>query len=240
MKTSTIFLSLPFILCLFLARGSHSLFAQPQLQLRFHNFNHIPNIPKQEIYGITKDRMGFIWIGSTDGLYKLDATNNIQIFKKNIPIVENGLASNSIRSLLSDSQDNIWIGTIAGGLTKYHQSTDTWKTYQYQSNAPTSISNNDILSIIEDHAGRIWVGTEYGLNLYQPETDNFISFLPNEQDTTSISARAITSILEDDQQRIWFTTWGGGVNLLLPNKGNITQSTFRTFYPGENLSLIHI
>ena len=209
-----------------------SLIAQPKQQVRFNNFGHIPNMPTQEIYALTQDSLGFIWIGSTDGLYKLDAANNIQIFKKNDPVIEGGIASSAIRALYVDSKNNLWIGTTAGGLTKYHQPTNEWTTFQSIPSDDTSLSNNDILSILEDSKGRIWVGTEYGLNLFQPETNSFIRFLPNVKDKQALQARAVLSILEDHQQRIWISNWGGGIHLFLPNEeGDISKSTFRQFYP---------
>jgi len=196
------------------------LVSQPKQQIRFSNFNHLPNSPTQEVFCITKDHLGFIWIGSTDGLYKLDATNTIQVFKKNQPFIEGGIASSSIRALYTDSKNNLWIGTIGGGLTKYHQPTNQWTTYKSIPNNDTSISNNDILSILEDSKGRIWVGTEYGLNLFQPASNNFLRFLPDDKDASSLSARAITSILEDHQQRIWVSLWEGGVWKIYQDKKN--------------------
>ena len=208
--------------------------AQPQQQFSFNNFSHIKNMPNQEVFCTTKDKLGFLWIGSTDGLYKFDATNSVQVFKKNQPAIEGGLASSAIRALCSDSKNNLWIGTTSGGLTKYHQPTGEWTTYQTNTSDENSISNNDVLSIIEDSKGRIWVGTEYGLNLFQPDTERFIRFLPDKKDTTSLSNRAVLSILEDDKERLWVSLWAGGINLFLPNEQDISASVFRRINPSED------
>jgi len=222
------------LLLIVLITFTSKLSAQLQQQSSFNNFEHIKNMPKQEVFCITKDQLGFIWIGSTDGLYQLDATNNVQVFKKEQPIIEGGLKSNAIRALLSDSKNNLWIGTTSGGLTKYHQSTGEWSTYQVSDADASSLSNNDVLSILEDSKGRIWVGTEDGLNLFQPDTESFIRFLPNKKDSTALSARAVISIFEDDEQRLWISTWAGGFNLFLPNERNISKSQFRRFDPSED------
>jgi len=228
-------LSILFIISCVLTTLSAQPEQQLKQQLRFNNFNHIHNMPNQEIFCITKDQMGFIWIGSTDGLYKLDATNNLHIYKKDQPSIEGGITSSAIRSLYADSKNNLWIGTVGGGLTKYHQPTNQWTTYQTNEADKNSISNNDVLSILEDSQGRVWAGTENGLNLYQADTDNFVQFLPNKKDANAISSRAIISILEDNQQRIWCSTWAGGVNLFLPNEsGSIADSKFRRFNPSDD------
>ena len=208
--------------------------AQLQQQFSFNNFDYIKNMPSQEVFCTTKDQLGFVWIGSTDGLYKLDATNTVQVFKKDQPAIKGGLGSSAIRALCSDSKNNLWIGTTTGGLTKYHQPTGEWTTYKTNPSDENSISNNDILSIIEDSKGRIWIGTEYGLNLFLPDTERFIQFLPDEKDTTALSNRAVISILEDHKQRLWVSMWAGGLNLLLPNEQDISESTFRRFNPSED------
>ena len=221
----------PLIYFFFIA-STATLYAQDSTrkQISFTNFSDIKGYPKQEIFGITTDKQGFFWVASADGLYKFDAANSIQAYKKEDSLLQ----SNTIRTIYADSQDNIWIGTTLGGLTKFHQPSETWKTYLSDTNDPYSISNNDILSILEDSQGRIWIGTEKGLNLYNQETDNFYTFLPDPSDPTSISAKAVVDILEDSSGRIWLSTWAGGINLLLNSNENISDSQFRHFYPSTN------
>jgi len=115
--------------------------AQPQQQVRFNNLNHIKNIPTQEVFCMVKDRMGFLWIGSTDGLHKLDATDNIQVFKRDQPIIEGGLSSSAIRALYVDSKDNLWVGTTGGGLTRYHQPTNQWTVQSFSQLLEKSLEN---------------------------------------------------------------------------------------------------
>ena len=208
---------------------------QIQKDIRFISIDNTDGLPGNGVTSIINDDLGFVWIGTTDGLCRYEGKNNVKIYRANQPEIEGGLKNSNIRTLFLDKKGNIWIGTRLGGLTKFHQSSNTWKTYRNDPNNPKSISNDEVLIINEDKEGRIWVGTENGLNVFDPETEEFTSFLKNDADPESISGKAVLSICIDDQQRIWIGTWGGGINLLIPPKiGDLSKSKFRHFFPSKD------
>jgi len=190
-------------LSVFLVKG------QVTSEVNFSNFDHIKKFPNQEVFSVVRDKNGFLWIGSTDGLYRFDASYNMKIYKVDAPKIKGGIQSNFIRTLYEDSKDNLWIGTTLGGLTKFHQPSGQWTTYRSNEADPYSISSDEILSILEDSKGRIWIGTENGLNLLDPEKERFIRFMPDKENLNALSAKAVISILEDDAHRIWLSTWAG-------------------------------
>ena len=132
--------------------------------IRFDNISNIDGLPNNSVNSIIQDDLGFIWIGTNDGLCRYQGTNDVSIYRVNTPAIDGGIESNSIRTLFKDSKQNLWIGTRLGGLTKFDQSNDTWKTFRYDPKDANSISSDEILTIAEDNAGRIWIGTEDGLN----------------------------------------------------------------------------
>ena len=78
---------------------------------------------------ILQDHKGFIWLGSTNGLYRYDGYQ-IKSFKKysNRPT---GLSSDWIWDLEEDEEGNLWIGTYDGGLNKWECSTGQFIHYNY-------------------------------------------------------------------------------------------------------------
>ena len=204
--------------------------------LRFANINNLDGIPNNSVTDIIQDELGFIWLGTKDGLCRYEAPGLVKNYKVNDPEIDGGLESSNISRLYIDSKQNLWIGTRLGGLSKFDQSSDTWKTYRYDSDDNTSISNDEILAITEDSEGRLWVGTENGLNVYNYETEKFVRFRVNKSDSTALQAEAILSIVEDTHGQIWIGTWEGGISLMSPSKdGNIENSSFRTFFPSESI-----
>ena len=208
-----------------------SSWSQGTNNLRFSTINSDNGLSSNGVNDIVTDSLGFVWIGTSDGLCRYYSTSKSKVFKVDSSIPE-GLQSSNIRSLLVDSKNNLWIGTRLGGLTKYNQEANSWKTYQNIPDDPNSLSNDEVLSIIEDSKGRIWVGTENGLNVFDTTTQLFHQFLPDENDETSLRSSAVLTIMEDDKGWIWAGTWGGGIHLLIPSKSkNIADATFRLFLP---------
>jgi PAS domain S-box-containing protein len=167
------------------------------------------------IYQVTKDKDGFIWIATSDGLIRFDGINQ-RIYKNN-PAHENTISGNRIRSLFYDKDDQLWIGTVGNGLNIYNNETDRFTSFISDQNNPKTLSNNDVLCVFQDSKDRIWVGTEKGLNLFNPVDSSFQQFLPDTNNPRSIGSNAVLKIFEDSHGRIWIGTWNGGLNLLIPS-----------------------
>jgi len=106
------------MLLLFISYASSS---QDNYNLRFSTINMDHGLSNNTVNDITKDSLGFIWIGTNDGLCRYESPKNVKIYRSGSPEVEGGLEASNIRALHSDSKGNLWIGTRLGGLTKYHQ-----------------------------------------------------------------------------------------------------------------------
>jgi len=201
--------------------------------IRFSNIKKEDGLPNHTVHAITKDNLGFIWIATEDGLCRYDGVGKMKVYFKN-PTDTSKLQSSNIRTLYTDSQDNLWIGTRLGGLTRLNQSTGKWTTYLHQAQNPKSISNNEILSITEDRQGRIWVGTENGLNIFDPATESFTTFLMDRDNPTALQSTAILDITEDENGDIWIGTWAGGLYLFLPDESDLALSQFKQMLPDSN------
>lgn len=189
------------------------------------------DFPNKTINKICRDSQGLVWIATNDGLCRYDSQDKIKLYKAHSDKYPSGLLSNTIKRIVPDAKGNLWIGTRLGGLTKFNQKTNTWKSFKNDSADSTSISNNDILSLLLDSQDRLWVGTENGLNLYVDSLESFIRFLPDPLDENSLNTKSVLSINEDNKGWIWITTWAGGIHLMLPDKSKIEDSKFKVIIP---------
>ena len=164
--------------------------------IRFVHIQKKDGLSSNTINDIVKDQLGFIWVATTDGLCRYDAHDKIQTFYQD-PKNPNKLQTDNIRSLLSDSKGNVWIGTRLGGLTRHHPLSDSWTTFRYNPEDANSLSNDEVLSLLEDSYGRIWVGTENGLNVFNPESETFTVFKADTSTPQALQGKAILSIMED-------------------------------------------
>lgn len=114
---------------------------------------------------------GEIWVGANKGIFRKRAGNNTfelcdsQIQETNSPYFD-------VKSIIEDSNGNIWIGTWAQGLLRYDPKSDRFYTYR---NINPSQSAH---TLFEDNKGNIWIGTwRHGLiKMENPyDMDNFLN-----------------------------------------------------------------
>lgn len=86
------------------------------------------------------------------------------------------LPVNSITLLYKDMIDNLWAGSVRGGIFSIKET--YIKTYKEAIlNNTNGLSEQSVISLYEEKDGKVWIGTDGGgINLYDPSTDKFIHF----------------------------------------------------------------
>lgn len=163
----------------------------------FHRVLRTNNNVESEIYAIEEDADGVLWLGTTK--------KGIILFNKNRGQIttyttEDGLTSNLIRSIMRDSQDRMWIGTI-GGLNCYHNG-----TFQNYTNRD-GLAGDLVFDIHEDKKNNIWIGTYKGINVL--EKGEFREGMVK----TYLPGVFVTDVHEDgtDPDVFWIGTDGNGL-----------------------------
>ncbi len=107
------------------------------------------------VHRMLQDRQGFLWVGTTNGLYRYDGLRFRRFDGAD------GLPVSRIRSLHETAGGELWVGT-GGGLARF--SGERFETIKL---APS----NEMVgksSIASDRDGRLYVGTREGLAIGQP------------------------------------------------------------------------
>jgi ligand-binding sensor domain-containing protein len=114
------------------------------------------------VYAILKDKQGFMWFGTVDGLNKYNGYNFIHY--KHDPYDSATLSHNHVNALHEDKSGNLWVGTLFG-LNKFDRHTNTFIRYPHllKNEKDGEISNLAVMSIHEDRWNTLWVGTNQGL-----------------------------------------------------------------------------
>ncbi|MBN2859568.1 MAG: hypothetical protein JXK93_04805 [Sphaerochaetaceae bacterium] len=173
-----------------------------------------------DLSGVTEDSSyalfsdgEFLWVGTDgSGLYKYHIGTD-QIIRQYTNQDSSGLKSNVVWDIFRDSKGTLWVGTENGGLHAYDPSSDTFKSYQFETDNPHSILGNSVREIYEDSFQNLWIGTwDGGLNRFISEERGFerFSFVPG--DTSSLHDNSVNTIFEDSQRVLWVGTTGGGLN----------------------------
>lgn len=122
---------------------------------------------------------GKIWLATDGGGINLVNLSNGEFsFLKHVTGDASSLPVNSMIRLYKDYQENLWIGSVRGGVINVKES--YIRTYQDVILHHTGgLTEKSVTSLYEEKDGRLWVGTDGGgINLYNPKTDKFTHF-PN-------------------------------------------------------------
>lgn len=181
-----------------------------------------------------EDNEGNIWIASDDGGLSKYTPSSGQ-FANFLPQEgRNSISYHNVHALCFDNND-LWIGTYAGGLNILNTKTGKFKVYQSYANDPTTLDQNSIYAIFKDKDNNMWVTSMSGVNLYNRATDNF----------TRIKDFGYTTIdiKQDSKGNIWFATQGKGLfkyNPTYQSWKNYTYQKIPGSLIGNTVNTIHI
>jgi signal transduction histidine kinase/ligand-binding sensor domain-containing protein len=128
-------------------------------------------LPGTRIQVLLADRESRLWVGTNNGLARLDG-NQVQLFPVTDP-----LASASVLALMEDTEGNIWVGTETGGLHILRD--QRFRTV----GAREGLSSDATTTVVEDKAVTLWVGTNgAGLNAIRPGSNGVAEAHPSHKD----------------------------------------------------------
>ena len=168
---------------------------------------------QRNIKTIYQDSHHFLWIGTSDGLYRYDGYD-FRAFRFD-PFNARSISGNDIRTINEGKNGELWITTTGSGINRYDPITQTFQYFQHQADDAGSISDDDVTAVLSDTSGVVWLGTDGGgLNVYNPTTNKFSHILQTDSRENSLSSNRISAILKDSTGNLWVGTYGGGINHL--------------------------
>jgi ligand-binding sensor domain-containing protein len=169
-----------------------------------YTFNHLgleDGLSNLNISSFAKDELGFIWIGTEDGLNRFDGTN-LKVFKTVPGDAGNSISNNNILALLAH-EHYLFIGTMGSGIDRYNLITDEFEHFFYTDNEVRKQPKN-VRAFYLLKSGNILVGSETGLFEFNNKTNVLKPYLPENPD--KLNGIDILSIWQEDNGRIWLGT----------------------------------
>ncbi len=216
----------PSLIVILVILGSWQTGLSQQLTYRFDHITPDNGLSQSTVLAITKDKAGFIWIATREGLNRYDG-HRVTVYKHNSAI-SGSLPSNSVHSLLTDSRGTLWVGTNVGLLT-YQPEKDVFTPISGLLSQASSPSNTNISCLLEDRHRQVWIGTRDGLAVLSPNQAKPIQrFLHKNQDAQSLPGNDIRSLFLDAAGTVWVGTSRGLVQVQPRRQG---VYVFKTYYP---------
>ena len=191
-----------------------------------------PSIPNNVVSSICVTCDNTVWVGTDAGLCRYNPEKDI--FEScGYDFGEGKVQYATIKSLVEDSEGDLWIGTWAQGLFRYSSSTGRVEAY------PKVNEQNSSHVIYEDSRKNIWVGSwGYGLfRLEHPkdmERVSYVCYLHENGNDTSLSDNIVYDISEDiHTNSLWVGTRSG---LSILELGNL--ESFINYKSGKSVYLL--
>lgn len=161
-------------------------------ELLFKNYTFDINTTHPAILSLYQDKLGFLWIGTFEGLKRFDGHH----FKtyQHIPGDQHTLKDNSINEIIEDEAGRMWVGTNKGH-NLYQPTTDRFKPFERNPPEFLSTKNANIHQILTDSHSLIWVITKQGLFQFNPQNQRMTRYQPK-----------ASAMFEDRQKNLWVGT----------------------------------
>lgn len=191
---------------------------------KFQSFRSEANNPatlsSDTIHCLEQDYEGIIWIGTSQGLCRLDPITKT-VDRISLPEFD----FKTVRRIFVHSSGKLWLGldmlperAVMNQIVIYDPITEKIQDSFDDLNIYSGLSHNyNIFPIVEDHLGRVWLGSEaQGIFIYDHGTGHLAQYRRNPRDPHSLSSNKIREMHRDRHNRIWIATFNG-VNIYDPN-----------------------
>ena len=155
------------------------------------------------VWAIHEDTDRNLWIGTDNGLnFYNRQTGEFSCFSSN-PDDPQTISSDQVRSIIEDSQGDLWIGTWGGGLNHFDRQQGVFERFMFDVEKPGSLSDNFVKTIYQDSMGLIWIATSNGLNRFDPRSARFIIFQRTGGSSGDFSEYELEMLYEGDTTFFW-------------------------------------
>ena len=201
-----LFLLLLFSLCWGPAAGKADTGEWPQgtkeYPLRVQNVN--TGLSNNTVHAVGKDKYGFLWIGTENGLNRFDSRQWMHYFFN--PADPTGLSNSKVLAILPDRLGRLWIGT-AKGLNLFSFETNTFRRVPGDTSRFT-LPGQYIRCLFQDSDGDIWVGSSDGLSVIRGDSPG-IRITNRILGDGAEGENNIVTVYEDSRGLIWIGTGNG-------------------------------
>ena len=194
---------------------------------RFFNIPDDKNsVSSNQIYSVCFDKMGLLWLGTNNGLTRMDIKANTYthyVIKTKNPAAKEVATSNAINSIYESKNGTFWVSTL-GGLVKFNRKNGSYRYFPHKYDL-FRYGWGNINAIDEDSKGNLWLATPGELMKFNAQNETYTSFVHNPYNPKTISFNSVSSVFVDNTDMLWVGTTGMGIDYYDPrsNKFNVLK-----------------
>ena len=120
--------------------------------LSFRHLSVEQGLRTEFVTAVAQDALGFIWVGTSDGLFRWDGVTLREFRRQSTD--STSLGSNSVQVLAPAAGGDLWVGTD-GGLSRYVAATESFRRVR-------GLPAEAVVALAADSTGGAWAGTVGG------------------------------------------------------------------------------
>lgn len=167
----------------------------------FSSYTISSGLPNNVVNGLFKDRDGFLWICTSNGLSRYDGIN----FKNYLfnPADSNSLPANQVQSICQDQQGFLWVG-LKGGVARYDPRTEKFSRLRLDFYK----GFDKVLSVFCDSRNRIWMNTWLGVYAFSASGRKLLHARAGTGPKDLLHDHTV-AVFEDSRHQIWVSSQCG-------------------------------
>ncbi len=173
------------------------------------------SVGNTHINKICQDYKGYIWLATDYGLTRFDGVEAVDFTRTDDA---GSLLSNSVLTVMEDSDHNLWVGTT-NGIQKLDPSAMSFSTPRLS--YPNVPDFSYVNSIIEDRKGNVWFTTSRSgaVCIKKDKDEEPVCYMTT---NSGICSNKTSYLFEDRFGNIWIGSMDAGVSVFNPSTGEIT------------------
>ncbi len=190
-----------FLLCMAACATARA--AVPEIP-RFRVLGAADGLPSTTITALARDRKGFLWIATWDGLARFDGVG-FRVWRHD-PDDAQSLPGNLVQALHVDARDRLWVATENGGISMFDAERKMFRHYRLADHP--QMGGDDVFAI-SSVGNTLWFGG-FGSGLCRLEEDGTITRVDSgKSGADSLPSEHVLSLAPDAAGGLWVGTLGG-------------------------------
>lgn len=191
-----------------------------------HRDNDASSLSDDTVLQMLLDHTGTLWVATTDGLDRFNATTQTFTTFRYVAKGEPGMFGHFVE----DSSGALWVSTRFSGVLRFDRGTERFVSLRSAPNQSVP-GYARVNSLLIDHAGALWAATQNGMDQYDRQTGRVTHY----SERNGLASNDVSCILEDSSGALWMGT-SSGLSRLAPQRKTFSNYSQADGLPGPDLT----
>jgi two-component sensor histidine kinase/ligand-binding sensor domain-containing protein len=186
--------------------------------LRFEHLTTESGLPRNQVYSLMQDNVGYIWAGTGDGLSRYDGYRFKTFNNKT-----SNLSGKHIVSIYEDKKNVLWVASNKG-FSKLNKATEFFENFTFNITLISEKHPLPATKMLEDENNQFWIGSQKGLFQFNRKESRIHKSWSSHSLKNKLDKSYITTLFQDSKNRLWVGTLKNGLFLISIGRDGTVES----------------